>query len=129
MSSDTDTAAFPIHERRASRRAGEVAAWIGLGITIGLYIFFTIWWASGINLTVERNSKWIESNQQLPSKITQIDTWVQQNQGLPASISKIEANFSHLSDKLSRVTSQLDRLDQKMDTLIIDGAKLNTGKK
>jgi hypothetical protein len=128
---------YRTHERRASRRAGEVAAWIGLGVTIGLYIFFTIWWASGINLSVQRNTEWIkanqamptklsqieawiENNQELPAKISQIESWVKQNQGLPASIGKIEANFEHLSDKLNRVTDQLDRLDTKMDTLILD---------
>ena len=111
---------YRTHERRASRRAGEVAAWIGLGVTIGLYIFFTIWWASGINLSVQRNTEWIKSNQAMPTKLTQIEAWIEKNQGLPASIGKIEANFEHLSDKLNRVTDQLDRLDTKMDTLILD---------
>jgi hypothetical protein len=128
VTTETTANRYP-HERRASRRAGEVAAWIGLGVTIGLYVFFTIWWASGINLTVERNSKWIESNQQLPSKITNIETWVTQNQGLPASISKIESNFDHLSEKISDVGDQLGRLDQKLDNLLIDGAREKNNRK
>jgi len=111
-----------VERRRPLRKTAEVATWIGLGVTIGLYVFFTIWWASGVNQAVERNSKWIELNQEMPTKISQIEAWVQQNQDLPASISKIETNFTHLSDKISRVTDQLDRLDTKMDRLIIDGA-------
>jgi len=120
---------YATHERRATRRAGEVIALIGLGITIGLYVFFTIWWASGINLTVQRNSEWIDANQQLPSKIGQIENWVQQNQGLPAAMSKIEVNFTHLSDKIGQVNNQLNRLDTKMDRLIIDGVTQKTGPK
>jgi hypothetical protein len=120
---------YATHERRASRRAGEVIALIGLGITIGLYVFFTIWWASGINLTVQRNSEWIDANLQLPAKIGQIENWVQQNQGLPAAISKIEVKVTHLNDKLSQVNSQLDRLDTKMDRILIDGAAGHAGAK
>ena len=127
MSTEKANEKYATHERRASRRAGEVIALIGLGITIGLYVFFTIWWASGINLTVQRNSEWIDANQQLPAKIGQIESWVQQNQGLPSAISKIEASFTHLSDKIGQVNTQLNRLDIKMDRMIIGGAAQKTG--